>query len=185
MTQIFLVLLILITNKHYTISDFTKNHKNIDNIINFNDIQKPIEILPSIFEQLPLYEQNLINSAIAEFEKDIELYTSSLSPAVKDILQQKLLLEMTLSDIIKFENNTPQDFQNIQAIKQVIAEKNQILINLILIENNTNNKLYQELKKKLSIILSKWLYTENNIIDILYDKNQIYQSYIQHKDNKQ
>ncbi|MDK2817928.1 MAG: hypothetical protein KFW21_00585 [Spirochaetota bacterium] len=184
MTQIFLVLLILITSKPYAISNFTKNRRHIDNIINFNYIQKPTEISPSIFKQLPLHEQNLINFAIVEFEKDIELYSSILSPAVKDILQQKLLLEITLSDIIKFENNTPQDFQNIQAIKQVIAEKNQILINLILIENDTNKKLYQELKKKLSTILSQWLYTENNIIDILYDENQIYQLYIQNKYNK-
>ena len=184
MTRIFLILFLLTTSNHAT-SDLKISydyHNNIDYdnyddidyeyyITDFNNIPKPLTVLPSIFDQLPIQEQNLINLAIAEIEIEIEFYSLELSPAISDLLQQKILLELELFNLTKLESNTPQDTQNIQAIKQVITEKNQMLINLILIKNATSEKLYEELKLKLAGILSRWLYTGNNTIDMLFNNS--------------
>ena len=140
----------------------------------FNNIPKPLTMLPSIFEQLPIQEQNLINLAIAEFEIEIEYYSLELAPAITDLLQQKILLELELFNLTELEIPTMQDLQNIQAIKQVIAEKNQMLTNLILIKNTTGEKLYKELKLKLAGILSRWLYTGNNTIEMLFNGPGLY-----------
>ena len=206
MTRNFLILLLL-TTSNYATSDLkiSYDHYNNYNYLesdyydyesldsdytfdneyssDFNDIPKPLTMLPSIFEQLPIQEQNLINLAIAEFEIEIEYYSLELAPAITDLLQQKILLELELFNLTELDNVTAQDLQNIQAIKQVIAEKNQMLTNLILIKNTTGDKLYKELKLKLAGILSRWLYTGNNTIDMLFNSPQLNNNQFYRQDN--
>lgn len=192
MTRFFLILLLFLTTNNYTTSDSKINYEyfgninnleidyeyfqNIDeyNITDFNNIPKPLTMLPSIFDQLPIQEQTLINLAIAEFEIEIEYYSLELAPAITQLLQQKILLELELYNFTELEDPTLEDIQNILAIKQVIAEKNQMLTNLILIKNTTGEKLYKELKLKLAGILSRWLYTGNYTIDMLFNSPELY-----------
>ena len=200
MTRNFLILLLLTTNNYATSDlkisyDYYNNYnylesdyydyENLDNYYtsDFNNVPKPLTTLPSIFEQLPIQEQNLINLAIAEFEIEIEYYSLELAPAITDLLQQKILLELELFNLTELEDITIQDLQNIQAIKQVISEKNQMLTNLILIKNTTGEKLYKELKLKLASILSRWLYTGNNTIDMLFNSPELYNNQFYRQDS--
>ena len=200
MTRNFLILLLLTTNNYATSDlkisyDYYNNYnylesdyydyENLDNYYtsDFNNVPKPLTTLPSIFEQLPIQEQNLINLAIAEFEIEIEYYSLELAPAITDLLQQKILLELELFNLTELKIPTTQDLQNIQAIKQVIAEKNQMLTNLILIKNTTGEKLYKELKLKLAGILSRWLYTGNNTIEMLFNSSDLYNNQFYRQDS--
>ena len=191
MTRNFLILLLLVTTSNHATSDARINYEYFGNvsdleidyeyfenitdfdITDFNNIPKPLTMLPSIFEQLPIQEQTLINLAIAEFEIEIEYYSLELAPAITQLLQQKIILELELFNFTEIEEPTLADLQNIQAIEQVISEKNQMLVNLILIKNTNGEKLYKELKLKLAGILSRWLYTGNNTIDMLFSSPEL------------
>lgn len=133
------------------------NEEDYENLFNDYEFGQKTSQEP-LFDTLPSKQQALVQSALNNFEQQKEEFILELSPAYYDTLHQKLLLELKLKEFKATAND--QELVNIEGLLTVLKEKEQILSNITIIKDRNIQKLYNDLKEEISVIISEWFLSE-------------------------